>query len=161
MGKSLLFIYCIGAQQKWSKSGSLHQNPHFTISSPESNIFVPNNIKPHDSSLDVKQSAELPPGIPDIELSETEDSIWNELPHREDQAHPTLPPMLQGASVMETPRNVPWSNHPAPSLKDQTPSYSAFGFQRTYYGWRPRHNMFISPADTDFEMYQSSASRKI
>ena len=32
IGKSLIFIYCVGAPQKWSKSGSLHQNLHFLIS---------------------------------------------------------------------------------------------------------------------------------
>ena len=32
IGKTLIFIYCVGARQKWSKSGSLRQNPHFTIS---------------------------------------------------------------------------------------------------------------------------------
>ena len=69
--------------------------------------------------------------------------------------------MLQAASVMETPQNVPWSNHPAPSQTDQTPSYSAFGFQKTDYDLRPRHNRFVSFADTDFEMGQTSASRKV
>ena len=46
--------------------------------------------------------------------------------------------------------NVPWSNHPVPSQRDQTPSYGAFGFQRTDYDLRPRHNRFISFADTNF-----------
>ena len=50
--------------------------------------------------LDVRQSSESPPGIPDLELSETEDSLSNELPCRKDQAKPTLPPMLR-TSVME------------------------------------------------------------
>ena len=112
-------------------------------------------------SFDEEQSFDLPPGNSDIEQSETEDSTWNELPYKEKQIQPTLPPMLPEASVMETPQNVPWSNHPAPSQADQTPSYSAFGFQRTDYDLRPRNNRFISFADTDFEMSQSSASRKV
>ena len=45
------------------------------ISSQESAIFVPDNIGPHDSSFNVEQSSELRPGNPDMELSETEDSI--------------------------------------------------------------------------------------
>ena len=57
--------------------------------------------------LDMGQSSELPLGIPDIELSETEESLWKKLPYRERQAHSTLPPMLPAASVMETPQNVP------------------------------------------------------
>ena len=48
--------------------------------------------------LDVGQSSESPPGIRDLELSETEDSLWNEFPHREEQAKPILPPMLPAAS---------------------------------------------------------------
>ena len=83
------------------------------ISSPESTIFVPENEEPHDSSLNVVKSSELPPGCPDIELSEIEDSMWNELPYKEEQTQPTFPLMLSTASVMDTPQNVPWSNHPA------------------------------------------------
>ena len=109
----------------------------------------------------MKQSSELPPGNPDIEQSETKDTIWNELPYKEEQPQPILPPMLQAASVMETPQNVPWSNYPTPSQMDQTPSYSAFGFQRTDHDLRPWHNRFISFADTNFEMGQTSASRKV
>ena len=52
----------------------------------------------------MEQSSELPPGISNIELSETEDSIWNELPYKEEQAEPTLPSMLPAVSVMETPQ---------------------------------------------------------
>ena len=37
-------------------------------SSPESLISVVDNIEPHDMTLDVGQSSELPPGIPDLEL---------------------------------------------------------------------------------------------
>ena len=37
------------------------------ISSPESTTFAPDNMEPHDSSLDVEQSSKLPPGNPDIE----------------------------------------------------------------------------------------------
>ena len=59
--------------------------------------------------LDVVQSSETPHGIPDLELNETEDSLWKELPHKEEQGRPTLPPMLPAASVMETPQNVPWT----------------------------------------------------
>ena len=131
------------------------------IPSPESTIFVPDNIEPRDSSSDAEQSFELPPGTPDIELNETEDSIWNELPYREEQAQRILPPMLPAASVLETPQNGPWSNHPAPSQTDQIPSYSAFEFQRTDYDLRPRDNSVISFADTDLEMDQNSASRKL
>ena len=53
------------------------------ISSPELTISVPDNIEPRDSSVNVEQSSELPPRNPDIELSETVDSIWNELPYEE------------------------------------------------------------------------------
>ena len=109
----------------------------------------------------MEQSSELPPGNPDIELSETVDSIWKELPYKEEHTQPISPPMLPAASVMETPQNVPWSNHPVPSQTDRTPLYSAFGFQRTDYDLRPRHNKFISFADTDFEMGQTRASRKV
>ena len=77
----------------------------------------------------MEQSSELPPGIPDTELSKTEDSIWNELPYREEKAQPILPPMLPAASLMETPQNVPWGSHPVSS----------------------------SFVDTDFEMDQNSA----
>ena len=52
-------------------------------------------------------------------------------------------------------------NHSASSQTDQTPSYSAFGFQGTDNDLRPLHNRFISFADTDFEMGQTSASRNI
>ena len=69
--------------------------------------------------------------------------------------------MLPAASVLETPQNVQWKNHPAHSQTDQTPSYSAVGFQRTDYDLRSGHNRFISFADTDFEMGQTSASRKV
>ena len=82
----------------------------------------------------------------------TTTAIWNGLTYREEQAQPTLPLMLPAASVMETPQNVPQNNHPAPSQTDQTSSYSTFGFQRTDYYLRPRHNRFISFANTDFEM---------
>ena len=68
--------------------------------SPDSTVFVPDNIEPRDSSFDVEQSSELPFGIPDTELSETEDSTWNEVPYNEEEAQPTLPPMLPVASVM-------------------------------------------------------------
>ena len=61
---------------------------------------------------------------------------------------------------METPQNVPWTNHPTPSLSDRTPSYSAFRFQRIDYDLRPRHNGHISFADSDFEVGQDSTSRK-
>ena len=60
----------------------------------------------------MEQSSELSPGNPDTKQSETEDSIWNKLLYKEEQAQPTLPPMLPAASVMETPQNVPWSSHP-------------------------------------------------
>ena len=112
-------------------------------------------------SLAVGRSSESAPGIPDLELSETEDSLWNELPNRDEQAKSTLPPMLPAASVMETPQNVPWTNHPTPSLSDRTPSYDAFGFQRTDNDLRLRHNRFISFADSDFEMGQDSASIEV
>ena len=69
-------------------------------------MFISHNIEPCDSSLDVKQISELPPEIPDIELSESEDSIWNELPYTEKQTQPTLPLMPSATSVMETPHNV-------------------------------------------------------
>ena len=62
---------------------------------------------------------------------------------------------------MEAPHDVPWSNYLVPSQTDQTPSYSAFGFQRTDYDLRPQHNRFISFADTDFEMGQTCTSRKV
>ena len=101
----------------------------------------------------MEQSSELPPGIPCIKLSKTEVSKWNELPYGEEQAQPTLPSKLPAASVMETPQNVPWNNHSAPSQTDQTPLYSAFGFQRTDYDLQPRHNRFISFADTDFKIW--------
>ena len=100
--------------------------------------------------LDMGQSLESPLGIPDLKLSETEDSLWNELPYREEPEKPTLLPMLPTASVMETPENAPWTSHPTPSLSDQTPSYRAFRFQRTDYDLRPRRNRFISFADSDF-----------
>ena len=69
--------------------------------------------------------------------------------------------MLSAASVMETPQNGPWANHPTPSPSDRTPSYGAFRFQRTDYDLRPRHDRFISFADGDFEMGQDGASRKV
>ena len=69
--------------------------------SPESPIDVPDNIEPHDMPLHVGKSSELPSGIPDLELSETKDSLWKELPYSEEQAQPALPPMLPAASVME------------------------------------------------------------
>ena len=43
--------------------------------------------------LDVGQILVSPPGIPELELSETEDSLWNELPYKEEQAKPSLPPI--------------------------------------------------------------------
>ena len=69
--------------------------------------------------------------------------------------------MLPAASVVETPQNVPWTNHPAPSQTDQTPLYSVLGCQRTDYALRPQHNRFVSFADTDYEMGQTSAFRKV
>ena len=98
------------------------------------------------------QSSELPPGLPDTELNETEDSLRNELPYSEEQVAPALPPILPTASVMETPQNVPCTNHPTSLQSDQTPSDSAFGFQRTDYYLRPRHNRLISFSDNNFEL---------
>ena len=73
--------------------------------------------------------------------------------------------MLPAALVMETSQNVPWTNHPTPTptptLSDRTPSYDTFGFQRTNYDLRPRHNRFISIAESDFEMGQDGPSRKV
>ena len=129
--------------------------------SPESLISAADNIEPHDMPLDVGQSSESSPGILDLELSETEDLLWNKLPYKEEEAKPTLPPMLPAASVIDTPQNVPWTNYPTPSLSDRTPSYGAFRFQRTDYDLQPRHNRFISFADSDFEMGQDGASRKV
>ena len=119
----------------------------------------------------MEESSKLSPGNSDIELNETEDSIGDELPYKEEQTQPTSPPVLPAVSVMKTPQNVSWSNYPAiityqlaiinyPQT-NQTSSYSAFGFQRTDYDLRPRHNKFISFADTDFEMGQTSASREV
>ena len=102
----------------------------------KSAIFVPDNIEPRDPPLDVGQSSKSPHRIPDIQVSETEGSIWNELSYRKEQAQPTLSPMLPAPSVMENLQNVPWSKHPAPSQTDQTPSYSESGFQRTDYDFR-------------------------
>ena len=129
--------------------------------SPESFVSVADNIQLHNMHLDVEQSSESPSGIPDLELSETEDSLWNELPYKEEQAKPTLLPVPLAASVMETPRNVPCTNNPASSLSDRTTSYCTFGFQRTYYDLLPRPNRLISFADIDFEMGQNGASRKV
>ena len=50
---------------------------------------------------------------------------------------PTLSPMLPAASVIETPQNILWTNHPTPSQSDGTLSYGAFGFQRTDYDLQP------------------------
>ena len=141
----LLFKNRLKSDQSVKSKGILEPK---NISPPESIIFVPDNIESHDMPLDVGQSSESSPGIPDTELSETEDSIWNESLHKEEQAQFILPAMPPAASVMETPQNVPWSNHPAPSQTDQTSSYSAFEFHRT-------------DTDTDFEMGQNSASRKV
>ena len=44
------------------------------------------DIESHDMPLDVGQSSESPPGIP--ELRENEDSLWKELPYKE--VHPHL-----------------------------------------------------------------------
>ena len=109
----------------------------------------------------MRKISELPPGVTDIELSENEDRLWNELTFREEQSQPTLPLMLSANSVMETPPNVPWTNHPSPSLSDRTPSYRTFEFQRTDHNLLKRHNRFISFADNDFEMGQDAASRKV
>ena len=54
--------------------------------------IVLDNIEPHDWSFIMEQSSKVPPRNPGIELSETEDSIWNELPYKEEQTQPTLPP---------------------------------------------------------------------
>ena len=51
-------------------------------SSPKSPIFAQNDIESNDIPLDVGQSLELPYGIPDIELGQTEEPLWNELPYR-------------------------------------------------------------------------------
>ena len=62
---------------------------------------------------------------------------------------------------METPENVPWTNHPTPSLSDRTPSYGAFEFQRANYHLQRQHNRFISFTDSGFEMSHEFASRKL
>ena len=79
------------SDQSHKSEGILKPN---NISSPESTIFVPDDIEPHDSPFDVEKSSELPPGNPDIEQSDTEGSIWNELPHKEEQTQSTFPPVL-------------------------------------------------------------------
>ena len=45
------------------------------MSSPESTIFVPDNIEPHDWSFSVEQSSKLPPGSLDIDQSENMERI--------------------------------------------------------------------------------------
>ena len=54
--------------------------------SPESFISVVDNIEPLDMPLDIGQSSKFPHEISDLKLSETEDSLWNELTCREEQA---------------------------------------------------------------------------
>ena len=46
-------------------------------SSPDSLISVVDNIEPHDMPFDVGQSSELSHKIPDLKMSENEDSLWN------------------------------------------------------------------------------------
>ena len=98
--RHLLFRNRLKSNQSVKSKGILEPK---NIFSTESTIFVRDNIERHDPSFDVEQSSELPPGIPEKELSATED----ELPYKEEQAQPTLPPMLPAASVIETPQIVP------------------------------------------------------
>ena len=58
------------------------------ISSPESAILVPDNMEPHDSSFNVEQISKLPPRNPNTQLSEIEESIWDELSYKEEQQSP-------------------------------------------------------------------------
>ena len=51
-------------------------------SSQKSPIFAQNDIKSDDIPLDVGQSSDLPYGISDIELGQTDQPLWNELPYR-------------------------------------------------------------------------------
>ena len=74
----LLFNNRLKSDQSFRSKGILEPKRK---SSPESLISVVNNIEPHDRPLDVGQNSELPPGIPDLELNKTEDSLWNELPY--------------------------------------------------------------------------------
>ena len=58
----LLFRNGLTSDQSVKSKGILETK---NISSPESTIFVPVNVEPHDSFFIVEQSSELPPGNPD------------------------------------------------------------------------------------------------
>ena len=58
----LLFRNGLTSDQSVKSKGILETK---NISSPESTIFVPVNVEPHDSSFIVEQSSELSPGNPD------------------------------------------------------------------------------------------------
>ena len=59
----LLFKNRLKSDQSMKRKGILEPK---NISSPELTISVPDNIEPRDSSANVEQSSELPPGNPDI-----------------------------------------------------------------------------------------------
>ena len=66
----LLFRNRLKSDQSSKNKGILETKRR---SSPESLISVVDNIELPDMPLEVGQSSELPPGLPDSELSETDD----------------------------------------------------------------------------------------
>ena len=75
----LLFRKRLKSNQSFKNKSTLEPKRRF---SQESFISVADNIDPHDIPLDVGQNSESPPGIPDLELSEIKDWLWNELPYK-------------------------------------------------------------------------------